>query len=71
MRSSRTQVDGDSVDTLGNDLGFYERFSWKILASRAQDLAALYQVPWELQSVYYPWNRTFEIGGVLSATRVQ
>lgn len=33
-----------------------------MLASRAADYAAAFHVPWQLTSVYYPWNRTFEIG---------
>ena len=55
----------DSFDTTSNltmDLSFYEHFSYKVLASRYQSIAQNYQLPWQLDSVYYPWNRTFEMG---------
>jgi len=57
-----SQVEGDSVDTLDVDLPFYTRYSVKVLASRTNDYATAFGVPWQLTSMYYPWNRTFEIG---------
>lgn len=58
-----TQVDGQSPYTLGDDLPFYERYAWKVLASRAGDVAADFGgVNVSVASLYYPWNRTFEIG---------
>jgi hypothetical protein len=56
------QVDGESVYTLGDDLPFYERYAFKVLGSRLQDAAAAFNLSWTMQEVYYPWNRTFEVG---------
>jgi len=58
----RVQIDGENDYTLGEDLAFYEHYAFKVLASRTADYAAAFRVPWQLTSVYYPWNRTFEIG---------
>ena len=55
-------VNGDSITNLTTDLDFYTRYSEKPLVSRMQDLASLYQIDYTLDEVYYPWNRTFEIG---------
>lgn len=56
------QVDGENDYTLGYDLAFYTHFAWKVLASRATEVAAAFALPWNLTTVYYPWNRTFEVG---------
>ena len=52
----------DSYDTLNNDLAFYVRYSYKLLWAATDHVATTYRVPWSLSEVYYPWNRTFEIG---------
>lgn len=52
----------DTTSNLTMDLSFYEHFSYKVLASRYQSIAQSYQLPWQLDSIYYPWNRTFEMG---------
>ena len=79
------QTPNDTTLTLGNDLPFYERFTYKVqrfacagkclllrpldvvcavqlLWGATHSIAETYSVPWYLSSVYYPWNRTFEIG---------
>jgi len=53
---------GDSVNALNTDLVFYDRYSYKILNSYYAQINTLFQTPYQLQSIYYPWNRTFEIG---------
>lgn len=56
------QVDGEDDYTLGLDADFYTHFAWKVLGSRAAETAAAFALPWNLTTVYYPWNRTFEVG---------
>jgi hypothetical protein len=60
-----SQVNGDTTDTLANDLSFYERYSLKVLGSRVEDISGWFGQSWTMSSLYYPWNRTFEIGGFL------
>ncbi|UJR28137.1 hypothetical protein I4U23_009392 [Adineta vaga] len=48
----------DPLDKLNNDLLFYERFISKGFISYANQITTHFQV----ENVYYPWNRTFEIG---------
>jgi len=55
-------VHGDSPDNLATDLTFYERFVYKVLNSNMQDICDTFSLPWKLESAYFPWNRTFEIG---------
>jgi hypothetical protein len=55
-------VDGEDVDSLFLDLPFYERYAYKVLASRTHDTAEAFGAGWTLQEAYFPWNRTFEIG---------
>lgn len=52
----------ETTSNLTMDLSFYEHFSFKVLASRYQSIAQAYALPWELDAIYYPWNRTFEMG---------
>ena len=62
---SFVEASTDSILDLAMDLNFYQRFSFKPLAARAKQWAGLLspQSPLpELLSIYYPWNRTFEIG---------
>ena len=62
------QVEGENDYTLGWDLTFYEHFAWKVLATDALASATAFQLPWNLTTVYYPWNRTFEVGLFANAT---
>lgn len=56
-------VDGETTGTLALDLDFYQRYSLKVLSSRSRDLSAAFGgLPWNITTMYYPWNRTFEIG---------
>jgi len=59
-------ISGDSVNNLATDLGFYERYVWKVLASNLEEIDETYSLPWKLNEAYFPWNRTFEIGFVAS-----
>lgn len=60
-------VDGETTGTLALDLDFYQRYSLKVLSSRSRDLSAAFGgLPWNITSMYYPWNRTFEIGLIAS-----
>lgn len=52
----------DTTSNLTADLSFYERFAYKVLSSKYEDIATGYKLPWRLDSIYYPWNRTFEMG---------
>lgn len=58
------QVNNETWLSLYTDLPFYERYSYKVLASRTEDIASEFLLPWRLASVYYPWNRTFEIAPI-------
>lgn len=53
-----TYVSLDPPDKLNNDLTFYERFTEKGFIQYGQKLSNEFNV----NNVYYPWNRTFEIG---------
>ena len=63
---------GDAVTDLATDLDFYERFSRKLLSATVAGYASALDItaptpPGELlASVWYPWNRTFEIGLALA-----
>eukprot|EP01105_Mastigella_eilhardi_P001876 TRINITY_DN1229_c0_g1_i1.p2 TRINITY_DN1229_c0_g1~~TRINITY_DN1229_c0_g1_i1.p2 ORF type:complete len:526 (-),score=187.72 TRINITY_DN1229_c0_g1_i1:2814-4391(-) len=57
-------VNDATVSDLSSDLPFYGDFSNKTLGSRVQDLDTTFGLQWVLDSCYYPWNRTFEIGFV-------
>lgn len=52
----------ENSSNLTPDLSFYERFSFKLLSARYDDINQLFLLPFTLNSIYYPWNRTFEIG---------
>eukprot|EP01112_Ceratiomyxa_fruticulosa_P007742 TRINITY_DN2005_c0_g3_i2.p1 TRINITY_DN2005_c0_g3~~TRINITY_DN2005_c0_g3_i2.p1 ORF type:complete len:545 (+),score=96.37 TRINITY_DN2005_c0_g3_i2:149-1783(+) len=56
------QVITDNIDDLAVDLSFYERYVWKVLNSDLMEITSWYDLPYQLESIYYPWNRTFEIG---------
>ena len=63
---SSVLISGDSVNNLAADLGFYERYVWKVLASNLEEIDEAYSLQWKLNEAYFPWNRTFEIGFVAS-----
>ncbi len=52
----------DSTDDLDVDLSFYERFIWKVLNVDYENINRVFGTSWKLESCYFPWNRTFEIG---------
>ncbi|KAH3767954.1 DUF4127 family protein [Pelomyxa schiedti] len=59
------RMDDATCEDLTSDLPFYEEFSWKALAARMRLIdSSLGAIAWSLDSCYYPWNRTFEIGFV-------
>ena len=59
-----SQVNGEGPDTLADDLPFYERYALKVLNSRAVDLSSDFGAAVSITTLFYPWNRTFEIGMV-------
>jgi hypothetical protein len=71
-QSVSRQVLADYADSLDSseenslnltpDLAFYERFSFKLLNQKYADIVSAYNLNLKLSSIYYPWNRTFEIG---------
>ena len=65
-------VDGEGSDGLALDLAFYERFALKPLASRLDEISSVFGgLNLSLTSAFFPWNRTFEIGLVASASAAQ
>ena len=53
-----SNVSHDPLDRLNNDLEFYEKFVEKGFIFYGNNLTSEFQVT----NIYYPWNRTFEIG---------
>lgn len=58
LSSYLINVSLDPSDKLNNDLTFYETFIGKGFVSYADGITKEFQVT----NVFYPWNRTFEIG---------
>ena len=61
----------ETSSNLAPDLTFYEQYAYKLLSARYDDqVAAPYHLDavMSLESIYYPWNRTFEIGLHLSSS---
>lgn len=56
----------ESSRYLTPDLEFYKQYMFKVLSARYADIGKSYNLPWSLESAYYPWNRTFEIGLTLT-----
>lgn len=52
----------ENTSNLEPDLSFYQRFVFKPLSARYDELALTYSLETRLDSTYFPWNRTFEIG---------
>ena len=60
-------VNGEGSDGLGLDLAFYERFAFKPLSSRFDEIVSTFGgLSLSLVSAGFPWNRTFEISLVAS-----
>jgi len=57
-----SQVNGAEASDLQPHLGFYTEYSFLVLQSLMEDLSELFELPWKLNAIYYPWLRTFEIG---------
>ncbi len=58
LSSYLTYVSLDPSDKLNNDLNFYETYIQKGFISYSNKITNEFNV----KNVYYPWNRTFEIG---------
>ena len=66
----------DSVNDLSTDVQFYQDYSYKPLMSKSEMLATIFNLTFvgssssrshvALKSIFYPWNRTFEIGLALN-----
>lgn len=57
---------GETSSNLSPDLDFYNRYAFKSLSARYDDIVKTYGLVSVLQSTYFPWNRTFEIGFILA-----
>ena len=57
----------ENLNDLTPDLKFYERYVFKYLSRNLEDFSGLVKLDpgLRLDSVYFPWNRTFEIGLIL------
>ena len=62
MLSYLTEVPTDNFNHLDSDQAFYERFSLKSMQAKSKALAKAFNFSINIDRVYYPWNRTFEIG---------
>lgn len=52
----------ENTSNLTPDLDYYIHYMFKLLSAKYADIASTYDLPYKLDSVYFPWNRTFEIG---------
>ena len=56
-------AEGENIENLAPDISFYERFVYKVLNFNFNAFNYLFQpYNFTLSEVYFPWNRTFEIG---------
>ena len=56
-------MEGENIENLAPDISFYERFVYKVLNFNFNGFNYLFQpYNFTLSEVYFPWNRTFEIG---------
>lgn len=62
MKTYIVQVPSDDPNTLNTDLDFYEKFSFKSLSDKTDQISQVYNLNFKLTENYFPWNRTFEIG---------
>lgn len=56
------QTPGDSINDLSNDIKFYEGFVGNSMIAKEKLLKQTFNLDFSLTGVYFPWNRTFEIG---------
>ena len=55
--------EGENIENLAPDISFYERFVYKVLNFNFNAFSYLFQpYNFTLSEVFFPWNRTFEIG---------
>ena len=62
-------TNGECSTNLTADISFYDRYTYKLLQARfVTDIKNPFVLPdeWNLSSIFFPWNRTFEIGLCLS-----
>jgi len=52
----------ETFSNLTSDLLFYQQYMFKPLGARYREIVGNYSLPLTLNSIFYPWNRTFEIG---------
>ena len=58
-----SMAEGENIENLAPDISFYERFVFKVLNFNLNGFNYLFQpYNFTLSEVYFPWNRTFEIG---------
>ena len=65
---------GECASNLTADISFYERYVQKLLSARyEEDIKPAFLLPydWTLNTTFFPWNRTFEIGLCLSSSSSQ
>lgn len=62
MKTYINQVPSDDPNSLQTDLDFYEKFSFKSLSDKTNQIAKIFDLGFKLTENYFPWNRTFEIG---------
>ena len=62
MKTYIAQVPTDSPNTLQTDMAFYEKFSFKSLSDKTNEIVQRFNLRFQLTENYFPWNRTFEIG---------
>jgi hypothetical protein len=62
MISYIQEVPSDNFNHLDQDMSFYQRFAIKSFESKANQLLSSFKLNFQIAEVYFPWNRTFEIG---------
>ena len=56
------EVPSDNFNHLDSDSEFYQRFAFKSFSSKAQSIIQAFGLSLQIKEVYFPWNRTFEVG---------
>ena len=64
MISYINESPGENINDLRSDMDFYKKFAYKSLNAQFNKLIESLSLPqqYSLTNIYYPWNRTFEIG---------
>jgi hypothetical protein len=62
MISYIQEVPDENFNHLDQDSEFYQRFALKSFASKAKAIQDSYNLKFSIKQVYFPWNRTFEVG---------